>query len=90
MGKEKIVHVSVVVLPKDEILDPQGKAVKGALESLDFNEVRDCRIGKVVRLTIEDGNRDESTIRERVSEMASALLSNPITEDFKVIVEGEE
>lgn len=79
--------MSVVVLPKEEILDPQGKAVIGALKSLGFDEVQDCRIGRVVRLKLEASGKDAAAIRERVSEMASSLLSNPITEDFEVVVE---
>lgn len=87
MAKNEVVQMSVVVLPKEEILDPQGKAVIGALKSLGFDEVRDCRIGKVVRLKLEAPGKDAAAIRERVSEMASSLLSNPITEDFDVVVE---
>jgi len=77
-------RVDVVVLPKEEVLDPQGLAVLHALHSLGFTEVKQCRIGKVVRLEIEGGP-------ERVEEMAKALLANPVTEDFAIVVKsGEE
>lgn len=85
------VQVSVVVHTKEEILDPQGKAVLGALKSLGFGEVTDCRIGKVVRLKLKVTGSDDPAIQGRVAEMASSLLSNPITENFEIVIdEGDE
>lgn len=81
--------VSVVVMPKEEVLDPQGRAVLGALKSLGFHSVSDCRIGKVIRLTIE-GVSGTDALRAMASEMAQALLANPVTEDFVVSVEAED
>ncbi len=83
----RLYKVSVVVLPKGEILDPQGKAVVGALRSLGFSEVADGRVGKVVRLAIEGQDGDPDAVRARATRMASALLANPVTEDFTVVVE---
>lgn len=82
---ESIYTVSVVVMPKAEILDPQGKAVIGALKSLDFAEVQDARIGRVVRLKLSGATRE--SVQARAAAMAKALLSNPVTEDFTVVVE---
>ncbi|NOZ00657.1 MAG: phosphoribosylformylglycinamidine synthase subunit PurS [Deltaproteobacteria bacterium] len=91
MSEKGKVQVSVVVLPKAEILDPQGKAVLGSLKSLGFDEVADCRIGKVVRLTLNGDGSDNALIRRKVSDMASSLLSNPITEDFEIVFDkGDE
>lgn len=81
-------RVSVVVMPKEEVLDPQGRAVLGALRSLGFHEVSDCRVGKVIRLTIE-GVPEASDLRTMATEMAKALLANPVTEDFTVTVDEE-
>jgi phosphoribosylformylglycinamidine synthase PurS subunit len=75
--------VDVVVLPKEEVLDPQGLALLRALHSLGFMEVKECRVGKVVRLDVEGS-------LERVEEMAKALLANPVTEDFSIVVKGGE
>ena len=87
MSANRLYKVSVVVLPKGEILDPQGKTVVGALKSLGFAEVRDGRVGKVVRLDVEGPADDPGAVRARVTQMASALLANPVMEDFTVTVE---
>ena len=82
---ENVFVVSVTVMPKSEILDPQGKAVMGALKTLDFAEVQDARIGKMVRMRLTGSGRDE--VMARATQMAKALLSNPVTEDFTVTVD---
>jgi phosphoribosylformylglycinamidine synthase len=72
-------------MPKPEILDPQGKAVLGALPRLGFTGVTDVRQGKRFELEV-DGELTEE-ILEQVREMAATLLSNPVIEDFTVAVE---
>jgi len=72
-------------MPKPEILDPQGKAVHGALPRLGFTGVTDVRQGKRFELEIE-GELTEETLAE-VRKMAETLLSNPVIEDFTVSVE---
>ena len=76
-------RVVVEVMPKPEILDPQGVAVRGALGRLGF-EVNDVRQGK--RFEIEVDRVDTDTLA-RVHEMASTLLANLVIEDFAVRVE---
>ena len=78
----------VDVMPKPEILDPQGKAVLGALPRLGFAGVTDVRQGKRFELEIE-GEASEAALAE-VTEMAGTLLSNPVIEDFEVHVEGDD
>jgi phosphoribosylformylglycinamidine synthase subunit PurS len=78
----------VDVMPKPEILDPQGKAVLGALPRLGFGGATDVRQGKRFELEIE-GEASEATLAE-VTEMAGTLLSNPVIEDFEVHVEGDD
>lgn len=78
-------RVVVDVMPKPEILDPQGKAVHGALPRLGFTGVTDVRQGKRFELEIE-GELTEETLAE-VRKMAETLLSNPVIEDFTVSVE---
>lgn len=78
--------VVVDVMPKPEILDPQGKAVLGALPRLGFSGVTDVRQGKRFELTIEGEATPE--VLAQVAEMAEKLLSNPVIEDFTVRVEG--
>lgn len=72
----------VDVMPKREILDPQGKAVQTALPRLGFEGVADVRQGKRFELEIEGEPSDE--LLARVTSMAETLLSNPVIEDFEV------
>jgi phosphoribosylformylglycinamidine synthase len=74
----------VDVMPKPEILDPQGKAVLGALPRLGFTGVTEVRQGKRFELEV-DGEADDATLA-RVREMAETLLSNPVIEDYAVSV----
>jgi phosphoribosylformylglycinamidine synthase subunit PurS len=75
----------VHVMPKPEILDPQGKAVLGALPRLGFEGVTDVRQGKRFELEVE-GEHGEALLAQ-VRAMAETLLSNPVIEDFEVHVE---
>ncbi len=72
----------VDVMPKPEILDPQGKAVHGALPRLGFDGVLDVRQGKRFEVEIE-GDATDASFAE-VRQMAEMLLSNPVIEDFEV------
>ncbi|HEX7740296.1 MAG TPA: phosphoribosylformylglycinamidine synthase subunit PurS [Marmoricola sp.] len=77
-------RVVVDVMPKPEILDPQGKAVQGALPRLGFTGVTDVRQGKRFELEI-DGDLTDERLAE-VHKMAETLLSNPVIEDYVVSV----
>ncbi|MFB9311625.1 phosphoribosylformylglycinamidine synthase subunit PurS [Nocardioides plantarum] len=77
--------VVVDVMPKPEILDPQGKAVLGALPRLGFDGVTDVRQGKRFELEVAGEVTDE--VLARVHEMAATLLSNPVIENFTVHVD---
>ena len=78
-------RVVVDVMPKPEILDPQGKAVLGALPRLGFSGVTEVRQGKRFELQVE-GEVTEAVLAE-VHRMAEMLLSNPVIENFEVRVE---
>ena len=75
----------VDVMPKPEILDPQGKAVLGALPRLGFEGVIDVRQGKRFEVEV-DGEADRRARSPRYARMAETLLSNPVIEDFAVRV----
>ena len=75
-------RVVVDVMPKPEILDPQGKAVLGALPRLGFTGVADVRQGKRFELEVE-GELTESRLEE-IRDLAERLLSNPVIEDFTI------
>lgn len=73
----------VIVLPRPEILDPQGRAVAHALASLHFGGVEDVRVGRIVDLTLQDG-LERGAAELQVRKMAKDLLANPIVEDFSI------
>jgi phosphoribosylformylglycinamidine synthase subunit PurS len=78
--------MEVRVKPRPGLLDPQGKAIHHALESLGYPGVAEVRVGKVMDLEVDAAS--ESEARERVDEMCRKLLANPVTEDFQVTVAG--
>ena len=77
-------NVFVNVSLKPEILDPQGRAVLGALGRLGLSGVTDVRQGKQFVLNI-DGDVDDAKLAQ-IHEIAATLLSNPVIEDFTVEV----
>lgn len=79
-------RVVVDVMPKPEILDPQGKAVASALPKLGFAGIASVRQGKRFELEVE-GELTEERLAE-VRRAAETLLSNPVIEDFTVRVEA--
>ena len=80
-------RVVVDVMPKPEILDPQGKAVLGALPRLGFSGVTDVRQGKRFELEVDGEVTDE--VLASVAQMAETLLSNPVIENYEVRVESD-
>lgn len=74
--------VQVRVMPLKELLDPQGKAVMGGLQSLGLNKVSDVRIGKSISLQVEAGSAAEA--RQIAEEAGRKLLANPVMEYFEI------
>ncbi|GAA4737950.1 phosphoribosylformylglycinamidine synthase subunit PurS [Gordonia phosphorivorans] len=72
-------RVVVDVMPKAEILDPQGQAIVGALGRLGFSGVADVRQGKRFELEVDD-SVDDATL-ERIAE---EVLTNTVIENFAV------
>jgi phosphoribosylformylglycinamidine synthase subunit PurS len=77
-------RVVVEVMPKPEILDPQGKAVNQALARLGFDGIRDVRQGKRFEIEVDSPITDEQL--GEIHEAAKTLLSNPVIETFAVRV----
>jgi phosphoribosylformylglycinamidine synthase PurS subunit len=71
-------NIDIQVYLKENILDPQGKAVNQALQQLGFSEVKSVRIGKFIRLQTEE----ITGIDARVKAMCSKLLVNEVVEDM--------
>jgi phosphoribosylformylglycinamidine synthase subunit PurS len=77
-------RVVVHVMPKPEILDPQGKAVHKALPRLGYVGIVDVRQGKRFELEVE-GQLTEDRLAE-LHDLAEKLLSNPVIEDYTIDV----
>jgi phosphoribosylformylglycinamidine synthase len=79
-------RIVVDVMPKPEILDPQGQAIQRALPQLGFEGIEGVRQGKRFEIDVT-GEVSEATLA-RVTEVAETLLANPVIEDFTVRLEG--
>ena len=71
----------VYVTLKTEVLDPQGEAVRRALNALGFNGVQNVRVGKLIELELSPSNPQTAATELRA--MCEKLLANPIVEDFR-------
>ena len=76
-------RVVVDVMPKAEILDPQGQAIAGALGRLGVAGVSDVRQGKRFELEVDDSVDDAE-----LEKIADSLLANTVIEDWKVTREA--
>ena len=72
---------TVLVRPKQGILDPQGQAVESSLRQLGFS-VGEARIGRVVDLEVEETDADAA--RAAVERMCDQLLANPLIESYEI------
>ena len=77
-------QVEVRVVPREGILDPQGKAVAGALKSLGFEGVDHVHVGRLVTLSLSADSADAA--QAAAVAMCRQLLANPVTEDYDVRV----
>jgi phosphoribosylformylglycinamidine synthase PurS subunit len=75
------VKATVLVRPKQGILDPQGQAVESSLRQLGFT-VGEARIGRVVDLEVEA--TDATSARAQVERMCEQLLANPLIESYEI------
>ena len=73
-------QAEIDVMPKKEILDPQGKAVSGSMKNLDLSEITNVRIGKHISLEVEAD--DETAANEKVDQACRKLRANLIMESF--------
>ena len=68
---------------KPGILDPQGKAIQGALGGLGYSELGEVRQGKLIEIELP-GSPDKSTATAAIDSMCRTLLANPVTEDYRI------
>jgi phosphoribosylformylglycinamidine synthase subunit PurS len=78
----------VRITPRAGLLDPEGKAVQSALRSLEFEQVDDVRVGRLIRLRLHAAS--DSAARESAEAMCRKLLANPVTEDFEIELQQGE
>ncbi|MEP2987671.1 MAG: phosphoribosylformylglycinamidine synthase subunit PurS [Parasphingorhabdus sp.] len=71
--------IKIFVTLKNGVLDPQGKAILHALESLDFSGVNNVRAGKLIELDVSNDVSDK-----QVQAMCEKLLANTVIEDFEI------
>ncbi len=72
----------VIVMPKLSILDPQGVAVRDAMRHHGLPGVKSVRVGKVIEIEVDGATEAQ------LHAIAGDMLSNPVIEDYKLIVEG--
>ena len=74
------IQAEIDVMPKKEILDPQGKAVTGSMKNLGLAEIQNVRIGKHISLEIEADNEEAASAK--VEQACKNLLANLIMESY--------
>jgi phosphoribosylformylglycinamidine synthase len=72
------IHITL----KSGVLDPQGKAIEGALKGLGFDGAANVRQGKVIELTLAETN--EAAARAQIEDMCKKLLANPVMENYSI------
>lgn len=72
----------VTVYPRREILDPQGKAIQGALAGIGFDQVEEVRAGKSFEITL--ATDDAAAASDMLGRMCEQLLANTVVEDYEV------
>lgn len=75
--------VKVFVTLKESVLDPQGKAVEGAMHHLGYQEAEGVRIGKYIEFQLTD----EAYSEDKIADICEKLLANTVIEDYRFEVE---
>jgi len=79
-----VIKARVTVTLKNGVLDPQGKAIVGALSSLNFEGVNSVRQGKVFDLEVEGS--DKAKAEAEIKAMCEKLLANTVIEDYAIVI----
>jgi phosphoribosylformylglycinamidine synthase PurS subunit len=79
------VKARIEIRLKAGILDPQGKAIGGALSGLGYGGLGEVRQGKLIEIDLP-GATDRAVAEKEVAAMCKTLLANPVTEDFRVVL----
>ena len=76
----------VTITLKSGVLDPQGKAIEGALKGLGFDGVTAARQGKIIDLVLAETDPDKA--RAEVAAMCEKLLANTVVENYAIDIVG--
>lgn len=79
-----MIKARITVTLKNGVLDPQGKAIEGALKGLDFNGVGSVRQGKVFDIELEGS--DKAIAEAQLNDMCEKLLANTVIENYSVTI----
>lgn len=80
VNNRSFMKAKIIVMPKRTVLDPQGKTVKHALESMKFQGIQEVRIGKFIE--VEVAGTDRAAVRQQIDDACHKLLSNPVIEEY--------
>ena len=72
----------IKIMLKNGVLDPQGEAIKHALNNIGFESVTGVRQGKVIELDIEGS--DKNQVRSQIENMCYKMLANTVIENFEI------
>ena len=72
----------VTVMLKNGVLDPQGEAIKNALNSLEYNNVESVRQGKVIEIGLDEISKEKAI--KSIKEMCEKLLANTVIESYEI------
>lgn len=97
MSEKAMIRVTL----KEEVLDPQGKAVLSVLKSSGYNNIKDVRVGKYIELYVDSDNSSVSSeikaepdagknakmeLSDEIREISEKILSNPLIEEFSITI----
>ena len=75
-------QLEIRIIPRPGLLDPEGKAIHHALDSLGYESVSNVRVGKAIYVDLEASSPEEAITEAEA--MCRRLLANPVTEDFEI------
>ena len=78
----------IYITLKPSVLDPQGKAIHHAVETIGYRGIEDVRQGKYFEITL-DAQLSEDDARDSIERLARDVLSNPVIEDYRVELDSE-
>jgi len=83
----KVLQVKIFITLKNGVVDPQGITIKGALESLGYQDIANIRLGKYIQMELNSISREET--EKDVEEMCEKLLANPVIENYRYEIEKD-